>query len=305
MPVTVTKAEQYETFGACVHVTNGLIELYATTGLGPRIIHLSLCGGENLFWTDPEGAADIHVPGLDLAFGKGDTYHLLGGHRLWGSPEHTVNSYYPDDETVETAITANGCILTPPAQKGTRLQFTMEVRMDPERARVSVRHRIQNVGGGVVTIAPWAITQLATGGVEVFPQSKQEIALLPDRVFVVWPYTDMGDRRLTWSDEFVALRPDKTPRPLKVGTHNRPGYALYHNKGVVFKKMWNSLPSAEYPDYGCNFETYTNKHFIEIESLAPLSTLMDGQSATHEEEWFVYPEPENLDEAALLQKYGG
>ncbi len=305
MPVNVKRVEQYENFGACIHITNGVIELYATVDRGPRIIHLSLCGGENLFWTDSKSEAPTRIEGLDLAFGKGDTYRILGGHRLWSSPEHVLNSYYPDDDPVDVAITPYGCVLTPPVQKGTCLQLVMEVRMDPERERVSVRHRIHNVGGGVVTLAPWAITQLAPGGVEVFPQSKQDIALLPDRVFVVWPYTDMGDHRLKWSDEYIAIRPDSTDRPLKIGMLNRPGYALYHNKGIVFKKMWNALPSAEYPDFGCNFETYTNKNFIEMESLAPLSTLCDGQSATHEEEWFCYKEPDALDEAALLDKYGG
>lgn len=304
MAVTVTRVEQYESYGACIHVTNGLIELYATVDRGPRIIHLSLCGGENLFWTDTESGFLTRIEGLDLAFGKGDTYRNIGGHRLWSSPEHAINTYYPDDEPVDAAITPYGCVLTPPVQKGTRLQFVIEVRMDPERERVSVRHRVQNVGGGVITLAPWALTQLPTGGVEVFPQSKRDVSPLPDRVFVTWSYTDMGDHRLKWGDDFITLRPDDTGRALKIGTLNRLGYALYHNKGIVFKKVWNVLPHTEYPDYGCNFETYTNRFFIEMETLAPLSTLVDGQSATHEEEWFCYKEPDILDEKALLDKYG-
>ncbi|MDR0293471.1 MAG: hypothetical protein LBH95_04885, partial [Oscillospiraceae bacterium] len=273
MSVTVTKTDGYQNFGACVHITNGVIELYATTGRGPRIIHLSLCGGENLFWTDTGSQAVTRIEGLDLAFGKGDEYHILGGHRLWSSPEHVFNSYYPDSDPVDASVTPRGVILSAPPQKGTGLQFTIEVRMDPAAPRVSVRHRIQNTGDGIVMLAPWAITQLAPGGLEVFPQSKQDITLLPDRVFVVWPYTDMGDHRLRWGDEFVSLRPDATPRSLKIGTLNRKGYALYQNKGVVFKKMWNPLPRAEYPDYGCSFETYTNHLFLEMESTAPLSTL--------------------------------
>jgi hypothetical protein len=195
-------------------------------------------------------------------------------------------------------------VLTAPAQLGLGLQFSIEVRMDPEAPRVSVRHRILNTGGGIVTLAPWAITQFAPGGLMVFPQSKQDIDLLPDRVFVVWPYTDMGDKRLKWHDDFVSLRPDDTNRALKIGTLNLKGYALYQNKGVVFKKIWAPLPSAEYPDFGCNFETYTNRLFIEIESLAPLSTLYTNQSATHEEEWLCYAEQETLDEAGLIAKYG-
>lgn len=304
MPVTVTKVDNYKSFGAAVHITNGVIELYATTDRGPRVIHLSVCGGENLFWTDCGGGAVTRVEGLDLAFGKGDDYHIIGGHRLWSSPEHVINSYYPDSDPVEAVITPQGVILTAPVQLGLGLQFSIEVRMDAEAPRVSVRHRIVNAGGGIVTLAPWAITQLAPGGLLVFPQSKQDTALLPDRVFVIWPYTDMGDKRLTWHDDYVSLRSDDTPRALKIGTLNLNGYALYQNKGVVFKKMWASLPSAEYPDFGCDFETYTNRFFIEMESLAPLSTLYSNQSATHEEEWLCFTEPEVLDEAALIAKYG-
>ena len=304
MPVTVTKVNDYQNFGACIHITNGVIELYATTGRGPRVIHLSLCGGENLFWTDTKSEAVTRVEGLDLAFGKGDEYHILGGHRLWSSPEHVLNSYYPDDDPVEAAITPQGVVLTAPPQRGLNLQFSIEVRMDPERPAVSARHRIQNTGGGIFTLAPWAITQLAPGGLEVFPQSKQDVALLPDRVFVIWPYTDMGDHRLRWGDEFISLRPDATQRALKIGALNRKGYALYHNKGVVFKKMWTPLSLAGYPDYGCNFETYTNHLFIEMESLAPLSTLYANQSATHEEEWLCFAEPGTLSEAELMDKYG-
>jgi hypothetical protein len=304
MPVTVTKVESYKSFGAAIHITNGSLELYATTDRGPRIIHLSAPGGENLFWTDTDGEAVTRVDGLDLAFGKGDDYHILGGHRLWSSPEHVIHSYYPDCDPVEAVITPQGAVLTAPVQLGLGLQFSMEIRMDPGAPRVSVRHRILNAGGGIVTLAPWAITQLEPGGLMVFPQSKQDIALLPDRVFVIWPYTDMGDKRLRWHDDFVSLRPDDTKRALKIGTLNLCGYALYQNKGYVFKKMWAPIPSAEYPDHGCDFEAYTNHLFIEMESLAPVSTLYSGQSATHEEEWLCFEEPEILDEAGLIAKYG-
>ncbi|MDR0325977.1 MAG: hypothetical protein LBI19_07805 [Oscillospiraceae bacterium] len=304
MPITVTRVDDYQHFGACVHVTNGIIELYATADRGPRIIHLSMAGGENLFWTDAKSEAVTRVEGLDLAFGKGDEYHILGGHRLWSSPEHVLNSYYPDNEPIEAVITPHGVILTAPPQRGLNLQFTIEVRMEPDEPFISVRHRILNTGDGIITLAPWAITQLAQGGLAVFPQSKQDTELLPDRVFVIWPYTDMGDHRLNWGDEFISLRPDATQRALKIGTLNSKGYALYHNKGVVFKKMWTPISHAKYPDYGCNFETYTNHLFIELESLAPLVTLYANQSAAHEEEWLCFAEPGTLGGMELIKKYG-
>jgi hypothetical protein len=309
MSVTVTKGVHYQNFGECIHITNGIIELYAAEGYGPRILHLSMCGGENLFWTDsdwadPNSEAVFSPEGLDLAFGKGGEYRLYGGHRLWSSPEHPLNSYYPDNDPVEVSVSPLGVTLTAPVQRGLNLQFSIEIRLQPDSPSVSVRHRIHNDGDGLVSLAPWAVTQLATGGLAVFPQSKQDIELLPDRVFVVWPYTDMGDRRLTWADDFISLRPDSTRKPFKIGTLNRKGYALYHNKGVVFKKIWAPLPSAVYPDHGCNFEIYTNHLFFEMESLAPTAMMYSGQNVMHEEEWLCYAEPETLDEKALIEKYG-
>ena len=304
MPITVKQERPYLDFGNCVYITNGIIELYATTDRGPRLIHLSMAGGENLFWADMGPAGTIRPEGLNLAFGKGDEYHILGGHRLWSAPEDPINTYYPDSDPVKVDLLPYGCLLTQPPQKGLNLQLSIEVRMDPGAPRVSVRHRIHNIGDRIVTLSPWAITQLASGGVEVIPQSKKETGLGPDRSFAVWPYTDMGDRRLTWADDYISVRPDDTERPLKIGTLNRRGYALYHNRGVVFKVMWNPLPKAEYPDFGCSYETYTNGHFIEFETLAPLTTLYAGQSATHEEEWLCFEEPEALNEMELIGKYG-
>ena len=305
MSVTVKKVNSYQNFGACIHIANDHMELYATIDKGPRVIHCSLLGGENLFWADTKSVAVVNTPGLDKAFGKGDDYHILGGHRLWASPEHVLNSYYPDDEPVAYEMTPSGCILTAPVQKVLGLQFSLEISMDPNAAKVTVLNRITNKSGKAVTLAPWAITQLDPGGLEVFPQSKEDTGLLADRVYVVWPYTDMGDKRLTWADDYISIRPDNTLRSCKIGCFNRKGYALYLNKGAVYKKVWNPILDAEYPDYGCNFETFTNEHFIEMESLAPLTTLKNGESATHSEDWLCFAEPDNLDEDGLLKKYGG
>ena len=45
---------------------------------------------------------------------------------------------------------------------------------------------------------------------------------------------------------------------------------------------------ANYPDDGCNFETYTNHEMLEIESLGPLVTLAPGESSAHQERWFQH-----------------
>lgn len=303
MSVTVTRVDSYRDFGACLHVTNGIIEAFATIDQGPRIIHFGLTGGKNLFWTDDDGQSVFVKPGLDKLFGRGDKYYILGGHRLWASPEDPTRTYYPDTAPVAYTITPSGCVLNAAPQHELGLQMSIELKMSADSPEISVRHRIQYGGSEPLTLAPWAITQMAPGGIMAFPQSKLDLELLPDRVFVIWPYTDMSDKRLTWADDYIALRHDAAmSRPLKIGTHNRHGSAIYSNDGVVFKKIWNVIPNAVYPDYGCSFESYTNRLFLEFETLAPLVTLEPNQSATHEEIWSCCEDSET-DIVKLLDKY--
>jgi hypothetical protein len=45
---------------------------------------------------------------------------------------------------------------------------------------------------------------------------------------------------------------------------------------------------ADYPDFGCSFETFTNAEILELETLGPLTTLAPGQSASHTERWSAH-----------------
>lgn len=62
---------------------------------------------------------------------------------------------------------------------------------------------------------------------------------------------------------------------------------------------------ATYPDYGCNFETFTNEEMIEVEALGPLVTLSPGEATEHVEQWQLYhcPTPPPLDDAAAMARW--
>ncbi|MEM6528316.1 MAG: hypothetical protein AAF653_08470, partial [Chloroflexota bacterium] len=72
-------------------LTNRHIELVITSDVGPRIIHLALPGGSNLFYNDPETVGRT----------SDDTWHLYGGHRFWHAPETMPRTYQPDNTPVE------------------------------------------------------------------------------------------------------------------------------------------------------------------------------------------------------------
>lgn len=303
MPVAV-ELKEYLNFGRCLYISNGMAEAYVTVDCGPRVIHFGLAGGKNMFWADEKRAGRLTVMGLDAAYGRGEEYDLYGGHRLWTSPEHEIHSYFPDTDPVEYEITPEGCRLTPPPRPITGLRHFMELEMYPDRPLMKVSVSVKNVGISTVEFAPWAITQLAPGGLQVFPQPKRDTGLLADRVMAIWPYTNMGDERLTFTDGYVALRQDpQNPRPFKIGTLG-VSFALYQNFGAVFSKRAPFNIDGSYPDFGCSFETYTNNLFLEMETLGELKLAEPGGVICHSEVWELFSQPEKLSPDELLKQYG-
>lgn len=57
---------------------------------------------------------------------------------------------------------------------------------------------------------------------------------------------------------------------------------------------------GEYPDFGCNVESYTFMDYLEFETLSPLRLVEPTQSIQHIETWRILdvgdlsPEPENI-----------
>ena len=300
MAITTNTVNDYQGLGRALRITDGKVELLVTLDVGPRVIHCSLAGGENLFWVNKNHI--MEVPGLDEAFHKGATYAPMGGHRLWSSPEHPLHSYFPDTDPVAVEALPNGVTLTPPPRPITGEQHRMQVTID-ENSEITVTCSITNAGSGDLTLAPWCVTQMASGGVEIIPHSKRETGLLPDRRLSVWPYTDMGDPRLCWGDDYVTLAPDcAVSRALKIGMHNRDAWALYLTGHTAFLKRFDVADDGVYPDGGVSYETYCNEHFMEMESLGQLVTLAPGQTASHTERWTLTKcarKPDHRDMAAV------
>ena len=125
----------YKEFGRCMRMYNDYIELYATLDFGPRIIHFSKLGGENMMFNDPERAfnQDKNKELFAEKFGEDlGTWKIYGGHRLWPSPEGLPRSYYPDNQLVEFIAEGNTLTLTPPAQRWNQQQHEIKIVMSED-----------------------------------------------------------------------------------------------------------------------------------------------------------------------------
>ena len=281
----------------CVLLENKTIQLLISRSVGPRILSLKFADNENVFAELPDFV--VECPGSG-------TFHSYGGHRLWHAPEEINRTYLPDDSPVAICSLENGYLATQDVEAKTGLQKSMEIRLAGD-ARVVITHCLFNHGLWPVTCAPWAITQLKTGGVAILPQSCGETMQLPNRSLVLWPYTNLSDPNVSFGKHHILIRAEMS-EAFKVGFPNPRGWLAYWLNGTLFVKRAKYEAQSAYLDLGSSSECYFNDQFVELETLAPISKIEPGACVSHVETWELFgnvdrPRDEE-DVSALVEKFG-
>jgi hypothetical protein len=246
---------------------------------GPRIVGFGFPGEGNVLGETPQASWDA---------GHG-LYDLLGGHRFWFAPE-TPDCSVPDATGLTLApvpgATGPAARLVGAVEAPTGLRKTLEVRLDPESAALSVRHILTNEGASTREISLWPITQLPLGGVatvELAAPPTEHIGN-PNQLLVLWPYASGTDSRLAIGERSLTVT--ATPgAPFKIGCGSTLGEVSYLREGVLFTKRFDPAVGAPHADLGSNLEIYCDERTIELESLGPLVRLAPGDSVTHDERW--------------------
>ncbi|WP_084284425.1 hypothetical protein [Clostridium lundense] len=266
----------YKGFGNCLRISNEEVELYITLDMGPRIIRYSFIGGENEFCEDNPTTMNVF----------GEQWYLLGGHRLWHSPEENPRTYIPDNKEVKWTKSGNGVVLESEVEPWTQIKKEVEIILGDSGSNVKIIHRLTNKNAWDIQLAAWALTVMAPGGVEVIAQPKRNTGLLPNRVLALWPYSKMNDSRVYFGDKYIILKQDKDIKEaFKLGIPNEDGWAAYFNHNNMFIKKFKHNKIEQYPDFGVSYETYTNEFMTEMETLSPLTTLHPNEVLTHIERW--------------------
>ena len=284
----------------CVSLENKTIQLLISRSVGPRILSLKFTNAENVFAEVPDFV--VECPGSG-------TFHAYGGHRLWHAPEELSRTFLPDDSPVEISPIENGYRATQNVEAKTGLQKSIEVCLPNDSPRVVITHRLTNHGLWPVTTAPWAVTQLKTGGVAILPQSCAETNPLPNRSLVLWPYTDLSNPNVSFGKHHILLRVDMNEgEAFKVGFPNPRGWLAYWWNGTLFVKHADFDSQSDYFDFGSSSECYCNDQFLELETLAPISKVEPGACVSHVETWDLFrgvdrPRDEK-DVQMLVQKLG-
>lgn len=268
----------YAHLGNCLHVSNGTIELVASLEFGIRIVHFSLCGQDNIFYVQPENADYLRTE---------DGWLLRGGTRVWLAPEDRNNAYYPDNEAVTYEVLEHSVQLKQPEDRWLNIEKSITLCFTDDLNTLQVNYEITNVGTAPIQGAVWAITAVRAGGILEFPWPVGPPSWTPARNLILWNTTSPDDERLIWKPEEVEIHQRAQDDYFKLGTFLRAGEASYTVDQQVFVKRFPVFADEIHPDENVNFEVFTCRQMMEIESLAPLVTIAPGGSAQHSEEWTV------------------
>jgi hypothetical protein len=265
-------------------------ELVITLEVGPRIIRYAFRDGQNVF---------VEIPGQLGKAGEKE-WMIRGGHRFWTAPEGD-HSYEPDNSAVTwNKLGEKAVEIIQPASKSFGFQKTLRVEMLEDEV-VRVTHRLENIGNKPLEISPWSLSVMAPGGMALIPQPRFDLhpsefpvgrktkpeEYLPNRELILWPFTNLADGRYTFTEYFLRVRYRKDRPATKLGLKLASGWVAYQNGENVFAKHLKYEPVLPYPDRGANFEIFTNKDILELETLAPSLPLEIGGAIEHVEHWVL------------------
>ena len=270
--------------GRTLVMSSKKVEIQVTLDVGPRIISLRyLPDGKNIFYEDVN---DLINKDVSASYGEGEMWHIYGGTRMWLSPENET-TYVPDNDLVKYEKIKNGAIFVPKKWPIHNVQTKMKIEFVDEE-KINVEMSATNLSNNILPLCIWSLSVCKSGGMLVVPLSREDTGYLPNRNIVHWPYNDILDGRYAITNEaiFLASNP-KNKRALKLGTFLPNIIAQYMYEDTVYIKEVMGDKKGHYPDFSCNFETYTNDLIHEVETLSPISLVKPLDTITHVEKWTV------------------
>ena len=272
---------EYAGWPNCYCLTNGEIELIATSDVGPRIMRCGFVGGQNFF---AEFAGQLGKSGEPQWMPR-------GGHRLWIAPEIRPETYALDNAPVNVSMNGNTLTLQQLIEPETSLQKEISIELTVN-GRITLTHRITNTGLKAMQFGPWVLSMMAPGGLAIAafpPRVGHDQVLQPTNPLVMWAYTDFTDTRWKFRKRYLLLKQDPSNiYPQKVGLFNENTVCAYLLGTELFIKRAKARLNVSYPDFGTSAQLFVNNEFLELETLGPLVDLLPGHSVTHVERWSLH-----------------
>ncbi|MBR7162783.1 MAG: hypothetical protein IKD35_02285 [Clostridia bacterium] len=284
------RIENYKNFGRCVVLERGGARAMITIDIGPRIIYYGT-DDFNFFCEDIERNVTKEGEFFDREYKEGERWCLYGGHRVWKSPED-LYSYTPDNYPVEYEMTDDfsGKFVCRVSKK---FDYTLTVGID-QNGSLNVKNAVKTKCCDEKHHV-WALSVMCKNGVLRVPLNEKKDDLNPVQNLVFWPYDDCRDERYSLDDGVLTIRQTDNSRPLKLGLSSKKGRAYYTLGDKTLKiTCKTAIDQGEgYPDFQCNFESYTNNHILEVEWLGAENS--GCEEGVVEEQFEIVKTPEKFE----------
>ena len=265
----------------CLKVSNGTVDIIATTDVGPRILFYGPTGGANLLALFPESKTETAL----------GTWKPYGGHRLWVWPELFPATYAPDNDPIEYAAEGElGLVLRQPIDAA-GMRKVIRITVAAEGTGVKLEQTVTSHALWPVEIAAWAISVVEAGTAIVprVPFQTHDAYVTVTQPLAICAFTDLQDPRFTLGLKYILLRADpERANSQKFGLRNKQQWCAHLVNDTLFVKRFKHDERAEYPDYGVNNEVYVEGRYMEVELLGPHRVVEPGESLTLVEEWNLF-----------------
>ena len=201
-------------------------------------------------------------------------------------------SYYPDNQPVKIEQTENTLSIIQNIEETTNIQKIIRIHLETNGHNVNIDHILINKGMWPIELAAWALSIMTSNGRAVIPLPKKipfPKELQPNHSINVWPYTNLEDERIRFSNRFITI--DQNPQaklPFKLGADCQKNWIGYFVNNYFFIKKFNYDKNGRYPDLGSCVEVYTDNNMLEMETLSPMQKIMPGEAIVHREEWQLW-----------------
>lgn len=243
---------------------------------GIRVVHLSVCGMENIYYVQPNDLSDHFVTPAG--------WRLYGGHRLWSAPESDL-SYCPDNDPVSYELLENGATVT--QKKEPWLGISKKLTITFQNGKVCLTQTIKNENDEPITCASWGVNTLKPGSAEISFWGTDPGDYTPRRRINLWANTNPHDPRLKFEKDRLLATFQPLTDYCKLGLYTPEGVATYTGYGQKFTLLFPTHTVEQCPDGGSNFELYMGAKFMELETVGTVKTLQPGEETSHQEFWVL------------------
>lgn len=272
---------EYMGLPGCLKLSNGTVDLIATTAVGPRILFFGPAGGANMLGQFPDASKQTAL----------GTWKPYGGHRLWVWPELDPATYAPDNAPIEHTLDGEFSILLHQPTDAAGIEKRLRITLASTGSKVTLDHTVTTHNLWPVDIGVWAIT-VCEVGVSILPRVpfRSHDEYLPvSQPLAVCAFTDLEDPRFTLGLKYLLLRADPSlTNSQKLGLRNKQEWCAHLVNQSLLVKRFAYDDRASYPDYGVNCEVYVEGRFQELELLGPHRVLEPGESLTMSEDWHLF-----------------